>query len=74
MPLILVRGIPLVRPGRKLVLALLLALLATVALKLLEGTCLLLGRWAGANYRVEMIDTSRLGWFAHYEFIPMDME
>jgi hypothetical protein len=47
---------------------------ATVALKLLEGTCLLLGRWSGANYCVEMIDTRRLGWFARYEFIPMDME
>jgi hypothetical protein len=46
----------------------------TVALRLFEGTCLLVGRWSGANYCVEMIDTSRIGWFARYEFIPMDMD
>ena len=40
----------------------------SVALKLFERTCLLIGHWSGENYRVEMIDTSRIGWFARYEF------
>jgi hypothetical protein len=46
----------------------------TVAMKLFEGNCLLIGRWSGTNYCVEMIDTSRFGWFARYEYIPMDMD
>lgn len=43
---------------------------ATVELKMFEGTCLLIGRRSGANYCVELIDTSGLGWFARYEFAP----
>lgn len=45
-----------------------------VVLKLWEGTCLLIGRWSGANYCVEMIDTSRVGWFARYEYYLPNME
>ncbi|HVZ31161.1 MAG TPA: hypothetical protein VG963_01970 [Polyangiaceae bacterium] len=45
-----------------------------VALKLFEGTCLLIGHWSGENYRVEMIDTSRIGWFARYEFNLRNLE
>jgi hypothetical protein len=44
-----------------------------VALKLFEGTCLLIGRWSGPNYRVELIDTSRIGWFARYEYDVVNM-
>jgi hypothetical protein len=47
---------------------------ATVTLKLLEGSCLLIARWSGENYCVEMIDTSRVGWFARYEFFLPNME
>lgn len=43
---------------------------ASVALKIFEGTCLLIGRRSGANYCVELIDTSGRGWFARYEFAP----
>jgi hypothetical protein len=42
----------------------------TVALKVFEDTCLLLGQWSGGNYSVEMIDTSGVGWFARYVFSP----
>jgi hypothetical protein len=45
-----------------------------VALKLFEGTCLLIGRWSGENYYVELLDTSRLGWFTRYKFNPPNME
>jgi hypothetical protein len=41
-----------------------------VALKIFEDTCLLLGHWSGGNYDVDMIDTSRVGWFAHYVYSP----
>jgi hypothetical protein len=45
-----------------------------VTLTLFEGTCLLIGRWSGANYCVELIDTSGTGWFARYEFYLPNME
>lgn len=42
-----------------------------VALKIFEDTCLLLGRWRDdGNYDVNMIDTSGVGWFAHYVYPP----
>jgi hypothetical protein len=43
----------------------------TVALKVFEGTCLLIGHASGETYQVEMFDTSRLGWFARYVY-PAD--
>lgn len=43
---------------------------STVALKVFEGTCLLIGMWLGANYHVELIDTSGRGWFARYVYFP----
>jgi len=45
---------------------------ARVALKMFEGTCLLIGHWSGVNYCVELIDTGGLGWFARYVFAPDD--
>ena len=45
----------------------------TVTLKFFEGTCLLIGHWSGENFRVEMIDTTRIGWFARYEYYLPNM-
>ena len=45
------------------------AISPSVALKLFEGTCLLVGlRFGGGYYHVEMVDTSGFGWFGRYVF------
>ncbi|HKO89863.1 MAG TPA: hypothetical protein VJU61_01850 [Polyangiaceae bacterium] len=42
----------------------------SLALALIDETCLVVGYTSWSKYHAELVDTAGFGWFAHYVFVP----